>query len=700
MKKFLLSIPFLLILLLAWPVPPLPAAYSQAGPAILRHDIQAILIPGEKTLQATDNLTVAPAGESRLNLFLSPAARIQRLMVNGQPASYRFDNGRLFVTLPSRPPTEILLLVKYRAVFDDPVPDQPLHSEDPTYGVAAAITPEGTFLSGSAGWYPHIAGSMPRYRIRLEAPRGMEGVTSGRLVERGEEGGGSFSVWETPYPLPSLTLAAGPYQIRSETAGSIPVYTFFRPESLALAPRYLEAAKGYLELYRNLFGPYPFEKFAVVENFFPTGYGFPSWTLLGSTVVRLPFIVETSLGHEIAHSWWGTGVRVDYSGGNWSEGLTTYVADYLYKERSSAEEGREYRQKILRDYATLVSPEEDFPLSAFTGRSSAAGQAIGYGKGAMVFHMLRGQVGDENFWKGLRKTALEYMLREVSWNGLIGGVGESAGEDLSGFFRQWVQREGAPVLRLEEVKARRDGDRWEVTGRLMQEAPFFALSVPLRLETEDGPVETNVELRGKSSPFTLTAHAKPRRLIADPGVDLFRRLDPAEIPPTVNGIRGSKDLLVVVSRTLPGETAAAAAALLETMRQNGAPVVPEEKIQKDDLSGHDLLFLGFPADKELLPPLPEALRCSGGCCTVMGERFTGTGTALFAALPHPVDPDRVTAVFAPFSADAALATIRKIPHYGKYSYLVFDSGENRLKGIWPATESPLVHHFIEGGMKP
>ena len=60
-------------------------------------------------------------------------------------------------------------------------------------------------------------------------------------------------------------------------------------------------------------------------------------------MIRLPFIMHTSLGHEIAHCWWGNGVYVDYEKGNWSEGLTTYVADYLYKERASLGQAREYR---------------------------------------------------------------------------------------------------------------------------------------------------------------------------------------------------------------------------------------------------------------------------------------------------------------------------------------------------------------------
>jgi aminopeptidase N len=132
-------------------------------------------------------------------------------------------------------------------------------------------------------------------------------------------------------------------------------------------------------------------------------------------VIRLPFILETSLGHEIAHCWWGNGVLVDYRQGNWSEGLTTYVADYLYKENSSAEEGREYRLHILRNFSTLVNEDNDFPLARFQSRYDPASQAIGYGKGAMVFHMIRKMVGDNAFWEALREIYREKRFQKVSW---------------------------------------------------------------------------------------------------------------------------------------------------------------------------------------------------------------------------------------------------------------------------------------------
>ena len=87
------------------------------------------------------------------------------------------------------------------------------------------------------------------------------------------------------------------------------------------------------QMYRELVGAYPYSKFAVVENFWESGLGMPSFTLLGPRVIRLPFVWKSSLPHEIAHNWWGNGVFVDMRRGNWSEGLTAYLADHLIKEQ-------------------------------------------------------------------------------------------------------------------------------------------------------------------------------------------------------------------------------------------------------------------------------------------------------------------------------------------------------------------------------
>lgn len=668
------------------------AAPALAAPATRHHNLQVRLLPAEQMLQGTDRLTVRTDGAKRLLFSLTPAAEILGVAAGGRELSSNFRHGRLTVELPSASRGEVVVEIRYRARFADPAPVRPVSTEDPSYGVEGTIGSRGAFLGGGAAWYPEIPGSLPTVRLEIEMPAEMAAVSAGRLVKASP----GRAVWESSRPVRGLALAAGPYRRHERQAGEVPVFAFFYPQSDELAGTYLKSTLEYLTLYQGLFGPYPFEKFAVAENFFPTGYGFPSWTLLGSSVIRLPFIAGTSLGHEVAHSWWGNGVWVDERSGNWSEGLTTYVADYLYKERESPAEAREYRLKILRDYATLVSPEGDFPLREFTSRSTAATQAVGYGKAAMVFHMARRRAGEEAFWGGLRTVAREKLFRPAAWHDFAAAIGAAGEVPMTDYFRQWVDRPGAPVLSLGGIRQQRTTDGWEVSGTLRQRPPFYDLRVPVRLETASGIEEAVVGLQGAEASFHFRTASAPRRLLADPEADLFRRLEATEIPPAVNGVRGSESLLVVTAADLPPALLEPARVLLAAMGQKNAKVIAENRLGPAELQKHDLLFIGLPSRRDLLPPLPAGLAVTAKGFTLEGKEYAGVETALFAALPHPADPGRVAALFLAGSTAAAETAAPKIPHYGKYSYLAFAAGSNVAKGIWPVTISPLIHEFSGG----
>lgn len=665
-----------------------------AGPAVVRHDLSVTLEPARHALAARDILTIRPDGATRLSLALARHAAVKAVTAGGKPIPFVIEDGTIVLRTPESGPGEpVELTVAYEAVFDDPVPENPVNTEDPGYGVAGAITERGTFLSDAASWYPDIPGSEAVFRVRVDAPEGIEAVTSGGRTQRTTSGGRTVSAWETALPLFGLALSASPYVVREGKAGNIPAYAYFTAENDDLAEKYIRGAAGFIAFYENLLGTYPFEKFAVVENFFPTGYGFPSWTLLGKSIIRLPFILETSLGHEIAHSWWGNGVLVDYSRGNWSEGLTTYVADYLYKERASPEEGREYRLKVLREYAALVPPEKDFPLRSFGSRSDPASRSVGYGKAMMVFHMARRRAGDDAFWTGLRAVAREKMRKPASWDDFDRAFTRHGESDPASFFRQWVERAGAPVISLTDVAAKREGDRWKVTGRLAQEKPYYEIRIPVRLLTDNQAIDALIPLSGQDVRFSLWASSKPRRLVADPDADIFRRLPLSEIPPAVNGIRGSASLVAVAARSLPPATVEAAKTVLAALGRDDVPVLREEETPPGRLSGHDVLYLGAPEGNGCLPPLPKWLSIGPRGFTLEGVAYNAPGDALFAVLPHPSDAGHVCAVFLPLSAEAAAQAGRKIPHYGKYGYLAFSSGTNKAKGIREPAASATSHTF-------
>jgi hypothetical protein len=653
------------------------------------------LDPEKQRLTGTDTLKLRSHDGSHVTFALTPEARIIAVSMDEKVVPFTFEDGVLHVYFPSNVRQgEITVTVSYEAFFRDLVPKDPVHTEDPSYGVLGVISSEGTFLLPGAGWYPTIHESRSTFRLQVQAPAGYEAVTDGKRLARGTEVGVTTSVWDIKLPLQGLSLSAGRYVVGERDAQGTALYTYFFPEDAFLAERYLEATAHYLNLYKDLFGAYPFDKFAVVENFFPTGYGFRSYTLLGSTVLRLPFILETSLGHEVVHSWWGNGVLVDDEHGNWCEGLTTYVADHLFKERSSAEEGRAHRLNILRDYATLVSQEEDFPLKLFIHRFSPATRTVGYGKGAMVFHMARRLVGDEAFWKGLQAVFREKCFQTASWDDFAMALERNSGDNLKSFFRQWVTRSGAPRPAPKDVRAEEDHQGWKVTGVLTQHEPYYDLEVPLRLETSGGNIETKISLTGRKAFFTLRSDTPPERLVADPDVDLFRRLDPSEVPPTVNGIKGSQSLVAVVAGSLREQSRDVLSILLEGLGKKSTPLLREDEATPSRLKGHDVLYLGVPARKALLAILPQGLAISPDSFTVNEVTYDSPEDALFAVLAHSQGEDRqLVGLFLPLSAQAVPRAARKIPHYGKYSYLVFRKGINEAKGTWPAATSPLVHGF-------
>ncbi|HEY3309074.1 MAG TPA: M1 family aminopeptidase [Desulfuromonadaceae bacterium] len=647
-----------------------------------QQEIAVTLVP-ENQLIAGESTMILSDDNGTLKLQLSPTTFIEKVLVSGKQVPFSFGKGLLAIEISQRKHKPVTVTVNYHNLFKDSVPERPANQEDPTFGVTGAITPQGVFLGGDAGWYPVPATPPKRRIIRISAPAGTEAVTSGKRDSRETKQGISRSTWREERPVGTPTISAGPYRIEERRLGNIDLYTYFYPDNAHLASRYLEAASKYIQFYNELLGPYPFEKFAIVENFFPTGYGFPSYTLLGSAIIRLPFIIDTSLPHEIAHNWWGNGVLAEYREGNWSEGLVTYLADYLLKEQKAADQGRDARLQFLTDYATLVPPDKDFPLRDFSGRVDPASRSIGYSKAAMVFHMLRHNLGDQAFYGALRDVYREKLFRSATWSDFIQAFSRRAGKDMSSFIEQWLNRPGGPQFSLSNVDYRSKGGLWEVSGVLKQPAPFYQLPLPLRLETESGTVEKSLPVSGERTPFSFTTPTRPVRLLLDPAVNIFRILATADLPATVNRIKGSDQLLFIVTESCRASKDSLQL-LLQSLGQSGTRLIDEKVVDETALSRHDLFFCGTPKNPVLLGSPPERLKISATGFALDGNEYSQPRDLLFMVMPRATATERISALFLPLSKEAAQQYALKITHYGRYSYLVFSNGENRHKGLFPA----------------
>ena len=354
------------------------------------HQLRIVLHPEQHTLAAEDLITLPPGSPRTLYFSLHRDLNPTSLDAEIKSAGGMPENWlrQYRVTLP--PDRDSFTLAYEGKIFHPPQQDtREARSFESTPGIIAA---EGTVLTGDSGWYPRLDSlsiGMLTFTLDITLPQGWHAISQGERSASGEThaGGQAHVVWQESQPQDEIYLIAAPFTEYSRSDDGIATLAYLRKDDAALAQSYLAATVRYIAMYQRLIGPYPYAKFALVENFWETGYGMPSFTLLGSQVIRLPFIVDTSYPHEILHNWWGNGVYVDYANGNWSEGLTAYLADHLLQEQKG--NGAEFRRSTLQKYADFVSAGRDFPLAQFTSRHSAQSEAVGYGKAMMVFHMLR-----------------------------------------------------------------------------------------------------------------------------------------------------------------------------------------------------------------------------------------------------------------------------------------------------------------------
>ncbi|MDP2158476.1 MAG: M1 family aminopeptidase, partial [Nitrospirota bacterium] len=339
---------------------------------------------------------------------------------------------------------------------------------------ANLVSPEGIALIN--GWYPSIDG-LARFRLSALVPQGFEAISEADdIVVKAEPDGLKEFSFQFDHPVESINFIAGTYAVNKEQHGAVEIHSYFFPEDAGLAWNYLEQAKKYITMYEDLLGPFPYKRFSVVENILPTGYSMPTFTLLGRDVVRLPFIAETSLGHEILHQWFGSSVYVDRNGGNWSEGLTTYLADHLYEETKG--KGPEYRKQILVDYESFITNEKDFPLKDFISRTDKATASVGYGKTAMIFHALKGLVGQDLFKKSLQEFYETNRFRPASWTDLQKAFEPVSAINLDWFFKQWVEGKGALDFDIRDVTVRYEGSKARISFGIEQKtAQRFQLPV-------------------------------------------------------------------------------------------------------------------------------------------------------------------------------------------------------------------------------
>jgi aminopeptidase N len=561
--------------------------------------------------------------------------------------------------------------------------------------VNAYLGEEGVYLSPEGVYYPRIPKDLAAFRTEVVLPGEYRVVTSGRSLLDEVTEGTRRVIYDEPNPIDGLTISAGKWERHSRRHGNVLIETYFYAEDTSLVPVYLNSLERALDIYEPRIAPYPFTKFAVVENFFETGYGLPGFTLLGRSVVKLPFIPHTSLPHELLHNWWGNSVYVDDTLGNWCEGITVYLSDYMYKEMVSDSAARDYRWTILRDYTAYVGPGEGIALSEFRERTNRALRAVGYGKCMMVFHALHRMLGEEAFAKALRRFYANHQFQHASWADIEHEFEMASGLDLKHFFDEWIMRSDAPKLSFGQIHATKEPDQYRLEVEVLQPTdPPYELEVPLKVYCEDGvAAEQPVRISTGRLLTTVYTKARPLSVALDPDAHGLRVLWPEEQPATIAAVIGAPKRVFILPENGEEALATAEKQLLERLMaqwggelvdgaawreapQEAAIVIPWRFGELKGTGWGDLakVVAASSGNPTQVRALLERVEPSLDPTVVAGR---GSSGRLFLLI-NSADPEALTAL------------ARKLPHYGKYSYLGFRSGQNVVKGVWEPTSPRTV----------
>lgn len=544
------------------------------------------------------------------------------------------------------------------------------------------------------------------FNLTVTLPEQWNVVSQGTRTVNKPNGETRIVKYESPEPMDEIYLIANKWTEYSLQAGDVLVQAFLRTPDEGLANRYLMVTSKYLKLYEDLIGPYPFSKFALVENFWETGYGMPSFTLLGEKVIRFPWILNSSYPHELLHNYWGNSVFVNYEKGNWCEGITVYMADHLIKEQSG--EGDAYRRTTLQKFTDYVNPENDFPVVEFLSRNNSAEEAVGYGKSMMFNNMLRYELGDEIFLKAYSKFNEDNKFRKASFDDLLASFEEVSGQELSSFFDQWLKRTGAPTIKLSEVSVNEKDNQYNLTFNLsqVQDEDVFNVNVPvvIYLEDEDQVINEKINLSERKQEYSFNYSSKPLRIDIDPQFNIIRRLDKKEVPSSLSQVFGSQSGVIVLPSNsehleaykglaqMWNKTQTAQGKALEIISDNDLESLPTDKA---------VWVIGFEnkfaPQVDILSKFDKSLSNEEKAAI---NQMQAEGSFVYA-IPNPSNVLETIGFVGANSNDAITALSRKLLHYGKYSYLGFegDAANNVLKGLLPALESPLNFTISEGEIK-
>lgn len=383
-------------------------------------------------------------------------------------------------------------------------------------------------------WIPTLDHPSAKATItfNITAPAREEVVANGKL-DHVETTAGGQRTWTysegVPIPPYCMIVSVGHFARLEPPQHTVTPLSYYVPQSEKdLALKGFAPAIPTLQFFTQTVASYPYEKLALIvgatrfggmENssaivFTSNLFNRPSSARMSATY-GVPAGNVSLIAHEIAHQWFGDSVTESTWSDIWlSEGFATYFAG-LFVQRF---EGEEAFQVYMKDAAARVFAHEKERRTPIVDRDTESLMdllnANSYQKGAWVLHMLRSSLGDDAFFRGIRKYYEGHKHSTASTEDLRVALERASMKPLHNFFARWVYDTGHPQYELTWEWVRKKELR--LTLSQLQPGNAFVDPVPLKISTASGAKNILLQPTGKHLIQTIRLTEKPTRIEIDP----------------------------------------------------------------------------------------------------------------------------------------------------------------------------------------
>jgi len=355
----------------------------------------------------------------------------------------------------------------------------------------------------------------------VTAPDRYDVISNGQLIEtRSLQNGTKITHWSERIPIPTYCMVVGAAEFAVINVGSwnhIPVIYYLYPRDRDNGMKDFGRSVQMLELYTNLFGPYPYEKLAMIQS--STRFGGmenSSAIFYDEKAFNGSGRLEGTVAHEIVHQWFGDSVtEADWHHLWLSEGFATYFGN-LFFERADGRDRflelmREDRDQYLAVYGKDPRPIYDPSIKDLFRLLNANN----YQKGGWVLHMLRGVMGDDKFFEGIRDYYRTYRDRNALTEDFQRVMEFHAARPLDWFFKEWIYESGHPVY---DAVWRWDETAKELSLRITQRQEKTVFRMPIEVEIKAGNVKKRkrIEVAEREQSFRFKVYSRPTSVAIDP----------------------------------------------------------------------------------------------------------------------------------------------------------------------------------------